>query len=328
MWNKSSRRLLAGMVVAVCLMVTACGSGDTGGGGTGAKETPKVGFMAFDIGVDPFVSVMVESIQTAAKEKGLQLDVRNGQGDLNQQISIVRQFITEKKDAIIVYPGDPEGIAPVIRQADQQKIPVFTVNLQLKEGTPVTAYVGADDREYGRKQGELVVKAIGEKGNVGLLMGQLGTSAQLQRTEGIKEYFKDYPGIKIVEQQNDDWAAEKALAATQNWVSKYPKGQLNAIVAQGPQAVGAARWARQQRGRSEIEFILGDYPADVKQAISDGLIFGTVNQDPKPQGQTVVESVQLWLDGQQDKVVRPNHFLPLPLVTKENVADSPAAYGT
>ena len=51
---------------------------------------------------------------------------------------------------------------------------------------------------------------------------------------------------------------------------------------QGPEGVAAADFAR-QNGREEVQFILGDYPADVRQAIIDGYILGTINQDPYPQ---------------------------------------------
>lgn len=315
-----------GAAVAVLLMsagLVACGSSESSSSSGGGKL--KIGFMAFDIGLDPFVSVMVDEIKAQAAASNVDLDVRNGANDLNKQIAQIQDFVTADKDAIIVYPGDPEGIGPAIRQADNAGIPVFAVNLQLNDGIPVAAFVGADDREYGRKQGEMLVKAIGETGNVGLIMGGLGTSAQIMRTEGIEEVLKTHPGIKIVEKQSDGWQADKTLALTQDWLNKYPKGNLAAIVVQGPEAVSSATWAR-ANGRGEVQWVLGDYPTDLVEPIKTGLIVGTVNQDPAEQGREVLKTAVTYLTGDKS-TVKKKIFTPLPLVDKSNVDQVKPAFG-
>lgn len=317
-------RYLALLVTA--LLLGGCSSGHASSGEGARKKALHVGFMGFDIGVDPFVSVMVDAVKKEAAAKGIDLDIRNGGNDINKQISAVQDFITARKDAIIVYPGDPEGIVPAVRRAAAAHIPVFVLNLKLKPGTPVISYTGADDRDYGRQQGALLVKAIGSSGNVAVMMGQLGTSAQLERTQGLEDYLKAYPNIKIVDRKPDDWAADKSLALAQDWATKYPEGRLAAVVVQGPEAVGAAKWMR-RNGRAEVKFILGDYPVDVRNAIASGLVTSTVNQDPRPQGTRVVDAVYNWLTGAKDKVVRPADHLPLAQITKDNVASIPAAYG-
>lgn len=313
--------------LALLLPLAACGSssdasGEDGGGG----ESFDVGFMAYDIGLDPFVTAMVDAAEKQAEAKGIDLDVRNGRGDLATQINAVQDFVTQGKDAIIVYPGDPEGIGPAVKQADAADIPVFAVNLSLADGIPVTTFVGADDKEYGVKQGEMLVDAMGEEGKIGLIMGALGTSAQLLRTEGLEEAIADYPGIEIVEQQADGWQSDKTIALAQDWLTKYPKGELDAIVVQGPQAMGAIRWAR-DKGRDEVQWILGDYPTDLVEPIKDGLVYGTVSQDPAEQGQKVVDAAFAWLSGNEDEVETPAEYTPLPVVTKENVDEMKPVFG-
>jgi ABC-type sugar transport system substrate-binding protein len=320
---RNNRRFggIAAAGLTLTLALTACGSSDAEGG-----DELEIGFMAFDIGLDPFVSAMVDEAEQAAEDNDIDLDVRNGGGDLAKQISAVQDFITQDKDAIIVYPGDPEGIGPVVEQAEAAGIPVFTVNLSLSDEYPVTTFVGADDKEYGAKQGEMLVDAMGEEGKVGLIMGGLGTSAQILRTEGIKEVLSEYPDIEIVEEQADGWQSDKTLALTQDWVTKYPKGELDAIVVQGPQAMGAIRWAR-DNGRDEIKWILGDYPTDLVEPIKDGLVYGTVSQDPAEQGREVVEAAYNWLNGNEDEVEVPAQYTPLPIVTKENVDELEPVFG-
>lgn len=309
--------------LATTFALVACGSSSPEGGGGGEKLD--VGFMAFDIGLDPFVSAMVDAVKTEAKAENVNLDIRNGSNDLNKQISQIQDFITAKKDAIIVYPGDPEGIGPIVKVAEKAGIPVFTVNLQLKDNIPVTAYVGADDTDYGRQQGEMLVESVGKEGQVGLIMGALGTSAQIQRTKGFKEVLADHPGIKIVEQQSDGWQADKTLSLTQDWVSKYSKDDLDAVVVQGPQAMGAVTWAN-KNGRNNIKWVLGDYPTDLVQPIKDGLIVGTISQDPAEQGRLALQAAVDYMTGDKSKVKKKN-FTPLPRITKDNVDEMKPVFG-
>ena len=82
----------------------------------------------------------------------------------------------------------------------------------------------------------------------------------------------------------------RSLAITQQWAAKYPAGQLDAIVAQGPQITGDAAWAF-GNGRSDILFIAGDYNTDVQKAIVDGQVYGTVEQNPDLQGREAITAI-------------------------------------
>ena len=81
-----------------------------------------------------------------------------------------------------------------------------------------------------------------------------------------------------------------------------------------------------RNGRDEIKFIVGDYPADVRQLIHDGKIFGTVDQDPYPQAYNAMRMAWLHFNGKDADISKP-FFLPLPLITKENAEKTPAAWG-
>jgi ribose transport system substrate-binding protein len=196
----------------------------------------------------------------------------------------------------------------------------------ISTGAQVVTYVGVDDFVFGQRQGELLAQAIGGKGKVGYILGKLGTSAELDRKAGLEDTLKKHPDIEIVASQAADWDNTKALAITQDFLSKYPKGSLAAIVDQGPEGVNGANFAAEQ-GRTDVTFIMGDYPLDVRNAILKGTVHGTVDQDPSPQGVNAVKDAVLWLDGKKDKVPSPNHYLDLPIITKENADKYPAAWG-
>jgi ribose transport system substrate-binding protein len=273
----------------------------------------------------PFYTNLIKGEQDAGKKYGITVIIRNGEAELAKEIAVVQQYVAQKVDLILVSPSNPEGIIPAVKRANAAGIPVIQVNSTVGKGAQTVTYVGANDFTFGERQGELLVKAIGKTGNVALILGHLGVSAQILREDGLQKYLKAYPGIKIVSKQSADWDFDKALGITQNLLTKYGKGTLQAIVSQGPEGVSGARYAA-KNGRTDVKFIAGDYPKDVRDAIVQGTLYGTVNQDPYPQGYRAVELAYFWLTGQKSKVPRPNDFLPLPLVTKENVASMQPAW--
>lgn len=298
-----------------------------GTGLTQAQQGKRIGFMIWNTSV-PFYSNLIRTAKETAEKNGIGLDLQSGNGDLSAQIAIVQQFIAQQVDMILIAPSDPKGIVPVIRQASAANIPVMAVNTKadVSTGAKVITYVGVDDFVFGQRQGELVAKAVGETGKIAYILGKLGTSAQLDREAGLLDTLKKHPGITILEKQAADWDNSKALAITQDYLSKYPQGTIDAIVDQGPEGVNGANFATTS-GRTDVKFILGDYPLDVRNAVIKGTVYGTVNQDPAPQGKVAIEDAVLWFAGKGGDIPAPNHYLDLPTITKENVEHYPAAWG-
>lgn len=314
MTHYTRRSVIAGAAGIAVLASTGLGR---------AQQGKRIGFMIWNTSV-PFYSNLIKTAKETAEKNGIQLDLQSGNGDLTAQIATVQQFIAQQVDMIMIAPSDPKGIVPVIRQANAANIPVMAVNTKadISTGAKVLTYVGVDDFVFGQRQGELIAKAVGENGKIAYILGKLGTSAQLDREAGLMDTLKKHPGITIVEKQAADWDNSKALAITQDFLSKYPQGAIDAIVDQGPEGVNGANFGTES-GRTDVKFIMGDYPQDVRNAI----IKGTVNQDPAPQGKVAIEDAVLWFAGKGDQIPSPNHYLDLPTITKENVETYPAAWG-
>ena len=308
-------RKFTSILVAV-LLVSFCGIASA------AEFT--IGVSIFDVSI-PFYANFIKGLSDGAETHGLKYLLRDGQGDPNTQVAVMQQFIAEKVDAIVIVPIDAQAVVPVVGQANAAGIPVIAANNKVGEGASIVTFVGADDFTFGQQQGKLLIEAIGTKGKVGYLMGRLGTSAQVLRKEGLLDFLKDYPDIEIVSEMASNWDSAQALSATQDMLSRYQKGALDAIVGQGPESVPAATFAV-TTGRTEIKWVLGDYPQDVREAIKEGIIYGTVNQDPYPQAVGALEMAKLYLTGRAAEIPTPNYYLDVPLVTKENVEEYQAVW--
>lgn len=327
------RAVTVGLVVPVLLLgATACSStGSSSASSSGSSSTPTSGSSNtptsgknYNIGVlikdttIPFFGRQIQGYKDAAQKYGMTVQIYNGKGDNGTQVALVQQMVTKNENMIIVTPGDPQAITGALQQAKAANIPVMAVNSSPNDTADLISFVGADDLAYGKGLGNLIVKATGGSGNVGLIRGKLGDPPDRLRRDGIESVLKAHPGIKIVAEQTANWDAATTLSVTQDFLSRFQKGKLDAVVDVGPEAASGATYAH-ANGRSEVKFIVGDFPSNVKNGIEDGSIFGAVNQDPYTQSYTAMGLVKKYLDGDKS-AVKKTVYLPLPEVTKENVS--------
>jgi ABC-type sugar transport system substrate-binding protein len=293
-----------------------------------AMSGKKIGVSVAYLSV-PFYANFKAGLEDGAKRFGFEYDLREGGfGDVAKELAVIQDFIATKVDLILLTPSG-EGILPGIKLANDAGIPVIEVNNRAGFENPdvsVITYVGADDVEYGRLQGQLLIDAFGgTPTKIGYVQGISGTSPQINRGQGFNEAIKDHPEFEIVGTVTDDFDSAKALAVTQDLLTRFPEGQLDVIVMQGPEGVAAADFAR-KNGREEVKFILGDYPADVRKAIMDGYVLGTTNQDPYPQAFEGMHMAWNFLNGKEADIPKPLN-LPLPIITIENAEATPPAWG-
>ncbi|MFN8518661.1 MAG: sugar ABC transporter substrate-binding protein [Chloroflexota bacterium] len=333
MRTRNRIQLLAGALAVALSALPAAGIAQSPSTAPAASVNPadaacagkRLGFMIWNTSV-PFYTNLIKGAEDQAAALGMDIDIRSGNGELTGQVATVQQFITEGFDMILVAPSDPQGIVPVIQEANAANIPVLAVNTKVGDGGTVVTYVGVDDFVFGQNQGELLKLALPDGGTVAYINGHLGVSAQIDRRAGLMDALGGDAKYQFVEEQTAEWDNAKALALVQDWLNKYPAGELDAIVDQGPEGATAAKYVMDS-GRTEIKFIVGDFPADVKAGVADGSIFGTTDQDPYPQGVNGVQVACWYLSGQTDKIVAPNMYLDLPIITIENVDQYPAAWG-
>jgi ABC-type sugar transport system substrate-binding protein len=322
----SKRRLvaLAAGALAGALALAGCGAGSDDAS-AGGKETFTIGVAQASTTI-PFLATLDDAITKEAKRLGMKTVILNGNLDNAKQASNVETLISKRVDAIIVVSSSPTAVVGAIAKAENAGIPVFAVNAKLDKAAKIVTYVGQSDYEYGKAQGDLLMKALPDGGKIAVILGPLGDTAQVDRLAGLEDGIKSRPDIEIVANPVDEFDNAKNLAVTQDLLSKYPKGSLHAVVAQGPQMYVGANYAKKQ-GRTDIKFIAGDYPTQIEDAIRSGAVFGTVDQSPVVEGTKGAQYVHYWLTGQKDKVKIPEDIIDLPVVTKDNVDQDRATWG-
>jgi ABC-type sugar transport system substrate-binding protein len=308
---------IAATVTLTALALSGCSSSSASSSSGTSDGKKTMAFLAFDT-TNPWIATMVKGAQQEAKKEGITLTVSNGNNDNATQVAQVQDAIAKHVSAIIVQAADSQGIVPAIQQADAANIPIFAVNANVASSAKVISFVGADQSQMGVGAAQLVEKALPDGGNVALVQGVPGNPITTVRTTGFQNELAKNSKYKLVATVTDNFTTANDLSAVQDLLSKYPKGQLGAIVAQGGQLYVGAKYAASV-GRTDVKFIANDYPVQVQQAIKDGQMYGTVDQDGAKQGIAVIDAANNWISGKKDKVERPTQYIPLPLVTKDNV---------
>ncbi|MCD5987950.1 sugar ABC transporter substrate-binding protein [Pseudomonas sp. CDFA 553] len=268
---------------------------------------------------DNFMTYVRSGLEDAAKKENVQVQFEDAQGDVVRQLNQVQGFINQKVDAIIVLPVDTAATANLTRAAVEAKTPLVYVNRHPDERVlpKGVVTVASNDIEAGQLQMRYLAEKLGGKGTLAIIMGDLAQNATHDRTEGVKQVLKDYPGIKIVEQQSAEWQRNKGMDLTSNWLLAGTK--FDAIVANNDEMAIGAAMALQQAGKTkgEIAIVGIDGLPDGLAAIKRGMLVASVFQDPKAQANAAVQASIKMIKGEP---VETDVWVPFQLITPEQVA--------
>lgn len=268
---------------------------------------------------DNFMTYVRNGLDSAAKQHGVQIQFEDAQGDVVRQLNQVEGFLNQKVDAVIVLPVDTSATANMTRAAVAAKTPLVYVNRHPDERTlpKGVVTVASNDIEAGQLQMRYLAEKLGGKGTVAIIMGDLAQNATHDRTEGAKQVLKEFPGMKVVEQQSAEWQRSKSMDLTSNWL--LAGTQFDAIVANNDEMAIGAAMALQQSGKAkgEVAIIGIDGLPDGLAAVKRGMLAASVFQDPKAQASKAVESAIKMIKGEP---IESEVWVPFELIKPEQVA--------
>jgi ribose transport system substrate-binding protein len=117
--------------------------------------------------------------------------------DAVEQAQIIESLIARKVDGIAISVNDADALQESIDEAVDAGIPVVTFDSDAPKSKRISFY-GTNNPGSGKIMGEYLVKYMGTKGNIALLMGTPGAPNLEERKNGLLDYLKQYPDIKVV----------------------------------------------------------------------------------------------------------------------------------
>lgn len=120
--------------------------------------------------------------------------------DAAQQASIVESLIERRVDGIAISVNDPDALKGAIDKAIGAGIPVVTFDSDAPQSKRISFY-GTNNYGSGEIFGQHLLKTLGRKGKIAVLTGTPGALNLEERIQGLRDYIKEYPDIRIVSTQ-------------------------------------------------------------------------------------------------------------------------------
>lgn len=270
-----------------------------------------------------FYVAAVDGMEQAAEEAGYELVVLSADNDATKQVNQVQDLITQNVGVLVYTPQDATAAAAGVKLANDAGVPVVAVDQKPESGDgKLATYIATDSVKAAYELCTWMFDQIGNAGDIAVLQGPLGATAELQRTEGCKKALEENPDVKVVAWESAGWDETQAFEASQNILTANPN--LKAIFGESDaMALGAAKAAK-QAGRDGLTFGGIDGFPTMFDAIEEGLVQATMAQQPYLMGQIAVQNAISILEGNGDSVPE-LQYQDTVLVTKENVADNDPA---
>jgi ribose transport system substrate-binding protein len=238
-------------------------------------------------------------------------------GTIEEQNGLIRQALDrDDADAIAISPIDPAGQKRVINDAVKRGL-VITHDSDAPDSDRAL-YLGADNRLAGRQAGELIRRALPQGGRIMVFVGKREVQNAQERFEGLKESLQGSK-VEIIDIMTDDANPIIARENAYQTLKKFPDiaGMVGLWSYNGPSIVKALR----PEGKlGTIKIVCFDDEQDTLAAIKEGVIFGTVAQQPFEYGYQAVKTAAKILKG--DRSVIPGNktiFIPTVVIQSNNV---------
>ncbi|MGN7735969.1 substrate-binding domain-containing protein [Ensifer sp. 22564] len=254
-----------------------------------AQEKLKIGAAPYGLNAE-FMQIWSAALEDhpAVKSGAVELTVFDGRYDALVQQEQFNTMITQQFNAIIFVPIDIEAGATAVQAAHDAGIPVIGSNTRVNSDL-LTAYVGSDDTVSGYMEAKTVLEKIGCKGNVVIIEGPIGQSAQISRLEGNKKALAECPDVKVLEQQTANWSRAEAQTLMENWLTAH-KGQINGVIGQNDEMALGAIEAIKSAGLKVDDFAIAgiDGVTDALTAVKEGTMT-SILQDARAQAQGALD---------------------------------------
>ena len=224
--------------------------------------------------------------EDAAKSHGITLQYSYNQNG-PEQATLVQNAIDSKVSGLAVTLSNAAQVIPVAKKASDAGIPVVVFNQGINDYTKVGSkmYFGSDEDLAGQTVGQRLTTENGGGKTLCVIQAQ-GSVALEARCAGVK---KTYPNTENLQVNGADLPSVQSTIAAK---LQQDKAITHIVTLGAPIALSAI--SAQGDSGSTAKVITFDLNKDAAQAIKDGKIEFSVDQQPYVQGYMAVEG--LWLN--------------------------------
>jgi ribose transport system substrate-binding protein len=321
MFRKKNYLAAAALAATLSLPLSGCG-GTSNAGATSGQHVFTVG-MTLPTAQNSTIQGIADGLRAEIEQHGGKLITADSQLSIDKQIGDIDQFVSQKVDAIMVFPLDLPTLKSVLGRADKAGIPLFAHDAQMEDqGAPALAPIRAEVVTGRKQQAQEAAKFIAEKtggtGDVGAIGIAAPVTTNMYLLDQFKEQLKAQNGLTFADQKGnptDDAAGARPLAEA--FLTQY--SALSAIYTYNdPSAIGAAAAVKAAAKSKKIIVTGFNASQDGLDAVKNGTIDATWDYKPVEVGQTLGRLIHTSVV--EKKPIGHFYQMDVKAVTPENVA--------
>jgi LacI family transcriptional regulator len=234
-----------------------------------------------------------------------------GQGEQKQVQALLAQGVS----GLIVTPGEPKAVTPLIDQAEEQNVRVICITTDAPQSRR-SSVVCVDPELNGRLAAELMAKFVPPASEVAVITGMLATEEHRLKAEGFSAGFKnDCSGGRTVAILEAHESEKESYRKTCQLLLGYP--QLRGIYVSTVNCLPVCQALQEHKRAGDVQLITTDLFPQMVPHLKRGIIRASIYQDPYRQGQNAVRLlVDYLLNG--SAISRTNYLNP-GIVLRTNV---------
>ena len=161
--------------------------------------------------------------KTAPYDKKVEFKVINGTNTVAGQIASIQAILPEHPAAIVIDANSPTALNPVLDQAIAQGayVVAFDTTINDPKVYTVTTVGGLTKPAYSTAL--WLIHSMGNKGNLVINNGVLGTGGEQQQNQGVMQAVKQFPNVHVVAQFSGQWASAPSASAFQQVLATHPQ---------------------------------------------------------------------------------------------------------
>lgn len=222
-----------------------------------------------------------EGIKAVAADAGVEVFMLAPQSgaDINGQMGMIQDVLTQDVDAIIFGTHDEFAAAPLLKKAVEDGIAVIMINSDIPNfPTPIHGVVGYSQRNGTHAMADWAIEKYGsEKVRVGVIEGQPGYHST-ERVGGFLDGIEGNNNFEVVVSIDGKWNVEGGNTAGMDILQSNP--DLDMIFAANDYMLIGASLAAKALGRTDIVLLGNDGDTSGLEEIAAGNLTATVNTSP------------------------------------------------
>ena len=238
---------------------------------------------------------MKKGAEKAAKDFGADVIVLapDKEANVDMQFRIIEDLIFHKLDAICIAPCDSTSVVPIIKEANLQNIPVFTIDTDAD--TDVVSFIGTNNYLAGKIAGERMIEILKGKGNIVIITGVPEQQTHRDRILGFKEAIEGSE-IKIIDQRQANSDTELAMKVMNQLIREHKN--IDAVfVTNALMGLGVLEALNANGEINKIKVIGFDIQQELMEGVKNRSVDSVIARNPYNMGYKTVRAAVTYLRG-------------------------------